>query len=77
MAKYKVWLTVKDRYGNIKELDSGTIDVALNDLTDTELEVIDKHYATDTELATAIKENNSIIHYTGFSFSDSVNEEGV
>lgn len=27
MAKYKVWLTVKDRYGSIKELDAGQIDV--------------------------------------------------
>ena len=25
MAKYKVWLTVKDSYGNTKELDAGDI----------------------------------------------------
>jgi hypothetical protein len=27
MAKYKVWLTVKDSYGNIKEVDAGDIAV--------------------------------------------------
>lgn len=27
MAKYKVWLTVKDSYGNIKKVDAGDIAV--------------------------------------------------
>lgn len=27
MAVYKVWLTVKDSYGNIKELEAGNIQV--------------------------------------------------
>ena len=31
MAKYKVWLTVKDNYGNIKELDGGNIDINLDE----------------------------------------------
>ena len=31
MAKYKVWLTVKDNYGNTKELDGGNIDINLNE----------------------------------------------
>ena len=31
MAKYKVWLTVKDRYGNTKELDGGNIDINLDE----------------------------------------------
>ena len=30
MAKYKVWLTVKDCYGNTKELDGGDIDINLD-----------------------------------------------
>lgn len=30
MAKYKVWLKVKDSYGNTKELDGGNIDINLN-----------------------------------------------
>lgn len=29
MAEYKVVLTVKDRYGNIKDIDGGNIDVNL------------------------------------------------
>lgn len=31
MAKYKVWLTVKDSYGNIKKLDGGNIDINLDE----------------------------------------------
>ena len=31
MAKYKVWLTVKDNYGNTKELDGGNIDINLDE----------------------------------------------
>ena len=31
MAKYKVWLTVKDVYGNTKELDGGNIEINLED----------------------------------------------
>ena len=31
MAKYKVWLTVKDSYGNTKELDGGTVDISLDE----------------------------------------------
>ena len=38
MATYKVWLTVKDRYGNIKELDGGNIDVKLDEAHITKIE---------------------------------------
>lgn len=31
MAKYKVWLTVKDSYGNTKELDGGNVDINLDE----------------------------------------------
>lgn len=31
MAKYKVWLTVQDSYGNTKELDGGNIDIDLDE----------------------------------------------
>ena len=31
MAKYKVWLTVKDSYGNTKELDGGNININLDE----------------------------------------------
>ena len=30
MAKYKVWLTIKDSYGHTKELDGGMIDINLD-----------------------------------------------
>lgn len=31
MAKYKVWLTVKDSYGKTKELDGGEVDINLDE----------------------------------------------
>lgn len=31
MAKYKIWLSVKDSYGNIKELDGGNVDIDLTE----------------------------------------------
>ncbi len=37
MATYKVWLTVKDCYGNTKEVDGGTINVDLATLTPEEV----------------------------------------
>jgi hypothetical protein len=40
MAKYKVLLTVKDRYGSLKELDAGHIDIDTK-LTDEDLMKID------------------------------------
>ena len=30
-AKYKVWLTVRDSYGNTKELDGGNVDINLDE----------------------------------------------
>lgn len=40
MATYKVWLTVKDRYGSIKELDGGSIKVSQDKLTEEDLNEI-------------------------------------
>lgn len=42
MAKYKVWLTVKDSQGNKKEIDGGTIDVDLSTLTQDEIDQIEE-----------------------------------
>lgn len=43
MATYKVWLTVKDSYGNIKEVDGGTIDVNVDlELTPDEVSRIEE-----------------------------------
>lgn len=40
MATYKVWLTVKDSYGNTKEIDGGNITVDRDKLTEEDLSVI-------------------------------------
>lgn len=59
MATYKVWLTVKDAYGNTKEVDGGTINVDLATLTPDEVDQIEsalpledyvKKATLDTEL---------------------------
>ena len=74
MATYKVWLTVKDRYGNTKEVDGGTINVDLTNLTSEDISQIEEalpledylkksetdYLATDTEVETAVKQNNAI-----------------
>lgn len=39
MATYKVWLTVRDSYGNEKEVDGGYINVDLN-ITDEDVDKI-------------------------------------
>ena len=42
MATYKVWLTIKDRYGNTKEVDGGTIEVDMTGLSETDLNKIEQ-----------------------------------
>lgn len=42
MATYKVWLTVKDIYGNTKEVDGGVINVDLENLTKEDLNQIEE-----------------------------------
>ena len=41
LAPFKVWLTVKDNYGNTKEVDGGTINVDLATLTPDEVTQIE------------------------------------
>jgi hypothetical protein len=41
MATYKVWLTIKDSYGNIKEVDGGSISLDLAELGDEDLTKIE------------------------------------
>ena len=75
MATYKVWLTVKDSYGNTKEVDGGTINVNLaENLSQEDITCIEEalpleeylkksetdYLATDTEVEQAVKQNNSI-----------------
>jgi hypothetical protein len=85
MATYKVWLKVKDSYGNIKEIDGGDINVDLATLTPDEVSQIEEalpledylkkvelpeeldDYATDTEVATAVKQT---VKYSDFKLKD-------
>lgn len=74
---YKVWLTVKDSFGNIKELDGGTIGI---DLDQEALEHIENalpleqylkktetdYLATDEEVQNEINRTNSI-KYSDFT----------
>ena len=64
MATYKVWLTVKDSYGNTKEVDGGNINVDFNELTDADIgqmaKKLDPYFATDTEVAHTVESNDSI-----------------
>lgn len=43
MAKYKVMLTVKDRYGATKELDAGTIGIDYDNLTEEDIDKLKKN----------------------------------
>ena len=61
MATYKVWFTVRDGYGNIKEVDGGAIDVDLGKLTQGELEQIGssldmEDYLKKVEIPSALEE---------------------
>lgn len=74
MATYKVWLTVKDSYGNTKEVDGGTINVDLEGLTQEDISQIEEalpleeyikkseadYLATDIEVEQTVKQNKSI-----------------
>lgn len=74
MASYKVILTVRDSYGQVKEVDGGTIDVAFAGLSQSDLAKIEDAlpledyakkaeldmYATDVELKQAIDANTAI-----------------
>ena len=74
---YKVWLTVKDSYGNVKELDGGTIGVDLDQEALSQIEEalpledylkkseID-YLATDLEVQEEINKVDSI-KYSDFS----------
>ena len=79
MATYKVWLTVKDSFGNTKEVDGGTIDVNLAEsLTTEDIAHIEEalpleeylkksetdYLATDAEVEHAVENNDSIKYST-------------
>lgn len=82
MATYKVWLTVKDNYGNTKEVDGGTINVDLATLTPDEVSQIEealpledyiKRENLDTELdayATDKEVEHAVEHSDALKYSD-------
>lgn len=53
MATYRVWLTVKDSYGNTKELDGGTVSLDLDGFTKEELNQIESALPLDDYLKKA------------------------
>jgi hypothetical protein len=60
MATYKLVLTVKDNYGKEKEVDGGTVEIDLANLSTDEITTVTNAlkldtYATDQELADAIE----------------------
>jgi hypothetical protein len=74
---YKVWLTVKDSYGNIKELDGGTIGVDLNQEVLDQIESVlpldeylkkseTDYLATDAEVQEEVNSVSSL-KYSDFS----------
>lgn len=42
MATYKVWLTVKDGFGNTKEIDGGNITIDLDAFSQAEIDKIEE-----------------------------------
>lgn len=82
MAVYRVWLTVKDSYGNTKEVDGGTINVDLAALTPSEVDQIEealplenylKKSEIDAELehyATDVELEHAVEHNDAIKYSD-------
>lgn len=70
MATYKVWLTVKDNYGNTKEVDGGNISIDFDALSETDVDQmakkLDPYFTTGAEVEHAV-ENNDSIKYSDFN----------
>lgn len=91
MATYKVWLTVKDSYGNTKEVDGGTINVDLATLTPDEVTQIEEvlpleDYLRKDEMVQeldphfakdeAVEEAvKQTVRYSGFKFKDDLSKK--
>jgi myosin-crossreactive antigen len=83
MAKYKVVLTVKDSYGNTKELDGGDINIDFTELSHEDINQIEEvlplenylkkseidYLATDLEVEDVVGEATaSTVKYSSFKF---------
>ena len=87
MAKFKVWLTVKDSYGNTKELDGGSVNFDFEELSNNDINKIGEAFlleeylkksesdylATDVEVEDAVKQT---VKYGKFKFRDNTEEAG-
>lgn len=73
MAKYKLWLTIKNSDGTTKEICAGDVDLTLDNLTDEQFkqlaDKLDPLYVTEQELS-----NNASIKYSDFNLKEENNE---
>ena len=73
MAKYKLWLTIKNNDGTIKEIDAGDVDLTLDNLTDEQAkqlaERLDPHLVTEEEY------DNTVLKYTDFELKEENKKE--
>ena len=74
-AKYKVWLTVKDNYGNTKELDGGNVDINLaEDAVDDIIEGIKDNITIENKSPVYVPEVTSD-NMLKFKLTDEATEE--
>ena len=76
---YKVWLTVKDSYGNIKELDGGNIGIDFNQevLDQIEADLQLNNYLKKSEidyLATDLEVKDEVDNIKSIKYSDFSNK---
>lgn len=64
MATYKVWLTVKDSFGNTKEVDGGNISIDFDAFSDSDVsqmaKKLDPYFTTGAEVEQTVENNDSI-----------------
>ena len=75
MAKYKVWLTVKDSYGKTKELDGGNIAIDLTtDDVGTIIDAVKDNIVVEAKTPVYVPEvtNNNMLK---FKRTDGITEE--
>lgn len=77
MAKYKLWLTIKNSDGTTKEICAGDVDLTLDNLTEEQINQLasrlDPIYATEQELSDAVA-NNTTLKYSDFKLKDDPKE---
>ena len=73
MARYKLWLKIKNNDGSIKEICAGDVELTLENLTDDQFkqlaDKLDPLYVTEQELS-----DNASIKYSDFNLKEENNE---